>query len=72
MVKILIRGYIFSRVRPFYERAVSDLDKSMHRYLWAWVTHGSFIEGLHMTKNTATRIFIVFIVYFVAQILFIF
>jgi hypothetical protein len=28
-----IRGRIFSRVRPFYERAVSDLDPSryMHR-----------------------------------------
>ncbi len=29
------RGRIFSRVRPFYERAVSDLDRSMHRSLWA-------------------------------------
>ena len=28
------RGCIFSRVRPFYERAVSDLDRSMHRSLW--------------------------------------
>jgi hypothetical protein len=28
------RGRIFSRVQPFYERAVSDLDRSMHRYLW--------------------------------------
>ena len=25
------RGCIFSRVQPFYERAVSDLDRSMHR-----------------------------------------
>ncbi len=28
------RGRIFSRVRPFNERAVSDLDRSMHRSLW--------------------------------------
>jgi hypothetical protein len=28
------RGRIFSHVRPFYERAVSDLDRSMHRSLW--------------------------------------
>jgi hypothetical protein len=28
------RGCIFSRVRPFYERAVSDLDRSMHRSVW--------------------------------------
>jgi hypothetical protein len=28
------RGRIFSRLRPFYERAVSDLDRSMHRSLW--------------------------------------
>ncbi len=26
--------HIFSHVRPFYERAVSDLDRSMHRSLW--------------------------------------
>ncbi len=30
----LTRGHIFSCVRPFYERVVSDLDKSMHRSLW--------------------------------------
>jgi hypothetical protein len=28
------RGRIFSRLQPFYERAVSDLDRSMHRSLW--------------------------------------
>jgi len=28
------RGRIFSSVRPFYERAVSDQDRSMHRSLW--------------------------------------
>ena len=28
------RGHIFSHVRPFYERPVSDLDRSMHRSLW--------------------------------------
>ncbi len=26
--------HIFSCVRPFYEQAVSDLDRSMHRSLW--------------------------------------
>ncbi len=47
------RGHIFSRVRPFYEQAVSDLDRSMHRSLWVQVAHSSFMEGLLMTKNTA-------------------
>jgi len=28
------RGHIFSCVRPLYEQAVSDLDRSMHRSLW--------------------------------------
>ncbi len=28
------RGRIFSHVRPFYERAVSNLDRSMHRFQW--------------------------------------
>ncbi len=28
------RSHIFSHVQPFYERAVSDLDRSMHRFLW--------------------------------------
>ncbi len=47
-------GCIFSRVRPFYEWAVSDLGpkRSMHRPVK--VAHSSFIEGLHMTKNTAS------------------
>ncbi len=31
---VLFRDRIFSRVRPFYERAVSELDRSMHRSLW--------------------------------------
>ncbi len=48
------RGHIFSCVRPFYERSVSDLDRSMHRSLWVYVAHSSFIEGSHMTKNTAS------------------
>ncbi len=30
-----IKCRIFSRVRPFYEQAVSDLDRSMHRSLWS-------------------------------------
>ncbi len=49
-------GRIFSRVRPAYERAVSDLDRSMHISLWVWVAHSLFIEGSHMTKNTASGI----------------
>ena len=47
-------GHIFSRVWPFYERAVSDLDWSMHISLWVYVAHSSFIVGLHTTKNTAS------------------
>jgi hypothetical protein len=34
LIEILSRGHIFSRVGSFYEQAVSDLDKSMHRSLW--------------------------------------
>ncbi len=30
---LLTRGRVFSCVQPFYERAVSDLDKSVHRSL---------------------------------------
>jgi hypothetical protein len=26
----------------------------MHISLWVYVTHSSFIEGSHMTKNTAS------------------
>ncbi len=52
------RGRIFSHVRPFYERAVSDLDRAMNRSLWVLVTHSSFIEGLLTTKNAA-RFFMV-------------
>ncbi len=29
-----IRGRIFSHVWPFYEQAVSNLDRPMHRSLW--------------------------------------
>ncbi len=47
-------GNIFCCVRPIYERVVSDLDRSMHRSLWALVAHSSFIEGSQMTKNTAS------------------
>ncbi len=28
------RGHIFSHVRPFNERAVSNIDRPMHRSLW--------------------------------------
>jgi hypothetical protein len=41
-------------VQPFYEQAVSNLDRSMHRSLWVQGTHRSFIEGFIMTKNTAS------------------
>ncbi len=51
------RGRIFSHVRPLYEWAVSDLDRSMHRSLWVLVAHSSFIEGCHMTKNTASGLY---------------
>ncbi len=44
----------FSRVRPFNEWAVSDLDRSMHRSLWAQVTQSSFIEQSCTTNNTAS------------------
>ena len=44
---------IFSHVRPFHEQAVSNLDRFMHRSLWAKVAHSSFTEGLHTTKKTA-------------------
>jgi len=44
-------GHIFSCVRPFCERALSDLDRSMNRSLWVQVAHRSFIEGSHVTKN---------------------
>ncbi len=29
-----IKGCIFSRVRPFNEQVISNLDRSMHRSLW--------------------------------------
>jgi hypothetical protein len=48
------RGCIFSRVRPFYECAVSDLDRYMHRSLWVLVAHSSFIEGSNMAKIMAS------------------
>jgi hypothetical protein len=32
---MVTRGRIFSCVRPFYERAVSNLDRSIHRSQWA-------------------------------------
>jgi hypothetical protein len=41
-------------VQPFYERAVSNLDRSMPISLWVQVTHSSFIERSYMTKNTAS------------------
>ncbi len=49
-----IRGRIFSCVRPFYEWALSNLDRSMHTSLLVWVAHILFIEGSHMNKNTTS------------------
>ncbi len=45
-------------MRPFYKQAVSDLDpyRSMHRAVL--VAHSSFIEGSHMTKNTASDLIV--------------
>jgi hypothetical protein len=57
------RGHIFSHVRPFFERAVSNLDRSMHISLWVKVAHSSFIEGSHATKNTASGYFIIAVSY---------
>jgi hypothetical protein len=50
------RGHIFSHVWPLYEWAVSDLDRFMHRSLWVWVTHSSFIEGSHTAEKTASGV----------------
>ena len=41
-------------MRPFYEQAVNNVDRSMHRSLLVLVAHSSFIEGLHATKNMAS------------------
>jgi hypothetical protein len=38
-------GHSFSRVPPFHEWAVSDLERSMNRSLWVYVTHSSFMRG---------------------------
>jgi hypothetical protein len=48
------RDCIFSHLRPSYEQAVSDQDRSMHISPWVQVAHSSFIEGSHTTKNTAS------------------
>ncbi len=48
------KGHIFSHVRPSYEQAVSDLDRSMHTSVRVQVAHSLFIEGSLMTKNTAS------------------
>jgi hypothetical protein len=49
------RGHIFSCVWPFYEWAVSDMDRSMHRSLLVLVAHNLFVEGSHIPKNTASE-----------------
>ncbi len=45
---------IFSRVRPFYERAVSNLDPLRYMHGPVYVAHTSFIGGSHTTKNKAS------------------
>ncbi len=45
----LFKGRIFSHERPFYERAVSNLDTQISMHRPVQVTHNSFIEGLHAT-----------------------
>ncbi len=52
------RGHIFSNVRPFSERAVSDPDRPMHRSLWVLVAHSLVIEGSHMTKSWLANIYL--------------
>jgi hypothetical protein len=52
---VATRGRIFSRERPFYERAVSDLDPERYMHRPVKVTHRSFIEGSHTTKNMASE-----------------
>jgi hypothetical protein len=54
IITSVTRGRDFSHVRPFYEQAVSNLDRSMHKSLWVLDAHSSFIEGSHMTKNMAS------------------
>ncbi len=49
------RGHIFSHVWPFYERVVSNLDRSMHITLLIQVAHSSFIEGSLTTENMASE-----------------
>ncbi len=47
------RGCIFSHEQPFYEQAVSDPDPQESMPRPVQVTHSSFIEALHRTKNKA-------------------
>jgi len=49
-------GHIFSCVGPFNERAVNNLDRSIHRSLWVSVAQSSFIEGSNTTKNMALEL----------------
>ncbi len=52
--KRINRGRIFSCERPFYERAVSDLDPQRYMHRPVKVAHSSFIDWSHTTKNTAS------------------
>ncbi len=49
------RGCIFCCVRPFCERAVSDLNPVRYIHRPVQVAHSSFIEGSLTTKNTASE-----------------
>ncbi len=53
------RGRIFCHVRPFYEWRVIDLNWSMHTSICFYITHSSFIEGSHITKNMAWTLYVV-------------
>jgi hypothetical protein len=51
-----LKGHLSCQRPYFYERAVSDLDRSINISLWVKVVHSSFTEGSHMTKNTASEL----------------
>ncbi len=51
-----LTGLIFSHVRPFYERAVSNIDPKRSMYRPVQVAHSLFVEGSHTTKNTGSKL----------------
>ncbi len=49
---------VFLVVRdPSLNEFLRDLDRYMHITLWVQVAHRFFIEGFHMTKNTASGLY---------------